>query len=359
MALTKKILGSIAWVIALSQLVAAPAVPSPLKDDEEVLLFRTVVPLDPAAGPWKMRVRGWVFEPERNSLVRKVLLKGLAKALGLPSGSDQDLIFQKRAAMFLVDSESRKDIQVTIGTGVFDLPQTGSDGLLDGTPDVPAFSLPGDPPRWVRFAVATPSGDDRRFEGEIQLIRPGGPGVISDIDDTIKVTVVRDKKQMLQNTFLKPFVAVPGMSEMYTRWAGEGAVFHYVSGSPWHLYPSLAEFLDQAGFPAGGFHLRNIWKSNSWALEITSPPESHKIPIIKGILEAQPGRMFIMVGDSGEKDPEVYGEIARLYPTRIRHIYIRKAPLSDESAERYEAAFKDLPRSLWSVFAEPDIPAEL
>lgn len=345
--------------LVLNLLAAVPVAASPLKDDEEVLLFRTVVPLDPEGGPWKMRVRGWVFEPERDSWARQLALKALAKALGLPSGSDRREIFQKRAAMFLVDSESRKDIQVKIGTAVYDLPRTGSDGLLDGTPDVPAFALPGEPPRWVRFAVETPEGDTRRFEGEVQLIRPGGPGVISDIDDTIKVTVVRDKKQMLENTFLKPFTAVEGMAAMYTRWAGQGAVFHYVSGSPWHLYPCLAEFLDQASFPAGGFHLRNIWRSKSWKLEITSPPESHKIPVIKSILEAEPQRMFIMVGDSGEKDPEVYGEIARGYPDRIRHIYIRKAPLADESAARYEAAFKDLPRSLWSVFAEPDIPADL
>jgi phosphatidate phosphatase APP1 len=176
--------------------------------------------------------------------------------------------------------------------------------------------------------------------------------VISDIDDTIKVSVVRDRVEMLRNTFLRPFRAVNGMSALYARWAANGAVFHYVSSSPWQLYAPLERFMDEAGFPAGGIHLRWLLKRGE-KYDLTASSMTHKLTTIAALLALHPRRSFVLVGDSGEKDPEIYGEIARKNPGRITRILIRKAPLADESAARYEAAFAGLPATLWQVFAEP------
>ncbi len=58
-----------------------------------------------------------------------------------------------------------------------------------------------------------------------------------------------------------------------------------------------------------------------------------------------------MVGDSGEADPEVYGDIARRHPGRIKAVLIRN--VTGESAEdaRYQdGAFKGLPPDLWHLF---------
>ena len=94
-------------------------------------------------------------------------------------------------------------------------------------------------------------GDTRRFTGRVQLVEPQGRSVISDIDDTIKITGVGDPQAMLANTFLRPLRPVPGMATLYRQWADRGAVFHYVSASPWQLYAPLADFLAAEQFPAG------------------------------------------------------------------------------------------------------------
>lgn len=341
--------------IALIPFVAA-AHAAPIKTDEEVLFFRTVANIKAGEESWSLPVRGWVFEREHNSISHRLLLMALAKALGLPSGSDGQQIFQARAEMFLVDSERNKVVKVSLGDGA-EMPQTGSDGLFAGTAAMKPEPVVS-PPRWVRYAAQLPPPDPRRFEGEVQVAPAGGLAVISDIDDTIKITEVLDKKEMLRNTFLRPFRAVPGMAKAYERWAQQGAVFHYVSGSPWALYPSLVKWMDESGFPMGGYHLRRLRDTLPKQEELAGAAADHKIPAITKVLAAHPERAFIMVGDSGEADPEIYGEIARRHPGRIVKIHIRRAPHADESDARYEKAFKDLPRTLWSVFSEPQVPAE-
>ena len=340
-------------------LVAAGAHAAQIKTDEEVLFFRTVANVEAGAPTWTLPVRGWVFEREQSSITKRLLLKGLAKALGLPAGSDGQQLFQTRAEMFLVDSERNKNVKVSLGGTDTEMPDTTKDGLFTGAVGLAPFGGGVDGSgRWVRFAAQLPPPDPRRFEGELQLVPAEGLGVISDIDDTIKVTVVLDKKEMLKNTFLRPFQAVPGMAKAYERWWQKGAVFHYVSGSPWPLYPSLVKWMDESGYPMGGYHLRTLWSALPKQEELAGSSADHKLPAISKILALHPKRSFVLVGDSGEADPEIYGEIARRHPGRIRKIHIRKAPMADESAARYEKAFHGLPRTLWSVFSEPNVPAE-
>jgi phosphatidate phosphatase APP1 len=345
-------------VMACVAALTAPAVAgSSIKSDEEVMFFRTSVPADPT-GNWQLPVNGWVFEPERDSWSRKLLLKALARTLGLPAGSEELGLFQSRAEMFLVDSERGKQVQVKLGPGVTPMPKSASTGLFEGMVTAPSTVSAGGPPAWIRYSAELPPGDARRFEGQVQVVKPEGLGVISDIDDTIKVTVVLDRKEMLRNTFLRPFQAVPGMASAYERWAAQGAVFHYVSGSPWQLYPHLVKFMDDAGFPAGAYHLRSIGLFKRPAEDATvKDMPTYKLPAIERVLVMHPRRSFVLVGDSGEYDPEIYGEIARRYPTRIRRIFIRRAPHADESEARYAKAFDKLPRELWSTFAEPSFPA--
>lgn len=341
--------------LALGAALFAPASASVLKTDEEILFFRTVATGATGQAKWDIPLRGWVFEPERNSLKRKLLLKAMAKVLGLPADSEELALFQSRADLFLVDSERNKDIKVRFGVGVHDLPRSDSGGMFGGSLKLTPWTLSAFP-TWTRYTAELPAGDPRRFEGEVHVVAPGELGVVSDIDDTIKVTVVRDRKEMLRNTFLRPFKAVTGMSAAYEKWARAGATFHYVSGSPWALYPHLVRFMDESGFPSGSVHLKSLWKRGQVESEIEGSSVAHKLSNIEELFRSHPTRRFVMVGDSGEKDPEIYGELARRHPTRVRRILIRRAPLSDESDARYQAAFRGVPRELWSTFAEPAIP---
>src|SRR5690606_7294133 len=103
-----------------------------------------------------------------------------------------------------------------------------------------------------------PEEDERLFAGEIELIPPVGVSVIADIDDTIKITNVADRRELLANTFTREFQSVPEMANVYQKWANAGASVHYVSSSPWHLYSLLLDWLDKDQFPVGSLHLRNV-----------------------------------------------------------------------------------------------------
>lgn len=69
----------------------------------------------------------------------------------------------------------------------------------------------------------------------------------------------------------------------------------------------------------------------------------------------------MLVGDSGERDPEIYGNLARLYPKRVRRIFIRAVKGEKPDDQRFHTAFRDIPREKWLVFTDPlkDLPKDL
>jgi phosphatidate phosphatase APP1 len=178
--------------------------------------------------------------------------------------------------------------------------------------------------------------------------------VISEIDDTIKVTQVQDRKLLLRRTFLEPFKPVPGMAEIYRAWAEKsGAQFCYVSASPWQLFLPLSEFMKSNGFPGGVFYLKKFrWKDESFLSPFESP-EHYKPAAIEPLLKQFPRRQFVLVGDAEEQDPEIYAGLARRYPQQIARILIRDATGEPANSERYQTAFRGLPPGLWQVFRAP------
>jgi phosphatidate phosphatase APP1 len=72
-------------------------------------------------------------------------------------------------------------------------------------------------------------------------------------------------------------------------------------------------------------------------------------------------RSLVLVGDSGEHDPEIYGNVARLYPKRVRRIFIRAVKGEKTDDQRFIKAFKGVPREKWLVFTDPvrDLPKDL
>ncbi len=261
--------------------------------------------------------------------------------------------------MFLVDNERGKKLEVRLGGQRFGLARSEANGHFTGRLGLRRdwlAGLAGD--AWLPVEAVMPEDDRRRFTGRVQLLRPEGFSVISDIDDTIKISVVTDKRELLANTFLREFRDVPGMARAYGRWAEVGAAFHYVSSSPWQLYPALSEFMARKGFPPGAFHLKSFRLKDRTFFELFAAPEDTKIPTIESILSAFPGRRFVLVGDSGEKDPEIYGTIARRYRDQVAHVFIRDVSPENEQWERFAAAFSGLPESSWTVFRDAEVLAQ-
>ncbi len=326
---------------------AADAV-SNLKSDEDVRIFPTVARRDGAA--WVVPLHAWVYEPEDGAVFRGATLDALCAALELPPEAESNEIFKDRARAFLYDNESAKHLVVRLGDAAYTLPGTSANGHSAETLRVPAAGLAAG---WAKATVVPRAGDPRTFSGDLLLLADTGVSVISDVDDTIKISEVRDKKKLLANTFMKPFVAVPGMAAAYARWAGQGAAFHYVSASPWQLHDPLRTFVGDAGYPQGSMHMKLFrWKDATFFSLFQSPIE-YKQPILSGLIAEFPQRKFVLVGDSGEKDPEVYAAVYRVHPTQVAGIYIRDVTGEARDAPRYATAFAGIPADRWTIFTDP------
>ena len=155
-------------------------------------------------------------------------------------------------------------------------------------------------------------------------------GLISDLDDTVIVTEVNDKRRMLANTFLKnptQRLAVPGVAGLYARVAATNpqaaaAPFFYLSASPRQLHEAIAGFLEHNGFPHGALITKRVSKdrqSDPWLDQF-----AYKVGKIEEILERLPQVRFILVGDDGEKDPEIYDAIRQRHPDRVEAIWIHR-----------------------------------
>ncbi|MDM8518199.1 DUF2183 domain-containing protein [Desulfobacterales bacterium HSG16] len=347
---TSKIVFLIVLILLLPFMVLA----SNVKKDENLILFPTDAWFDKARNSWMVPVHGWIFEPEENSYWRKAVLEAFAAKLNMEPETFQKQIFNKRVRMFLVDNERWKSLPLLAGKKTFKLKRSGADGHFEDIVTISEEDIgPGRKKNWLCFQIAAKQGDPRIFKGYARLLSDKGISVISDIDDTIKESHVTDKKQLLINTFLKEFAPVPGMAEVYKRWERAGYAFHYLSASPWQLYPFLSKFVQKTGFPDGTWYMKLFRAKDLTLFDMFVSSEQFKPPFIISLFERYPERQFILVGDSGESDPEIYADIARKYPDRVIHIFIRKVFNPKDKPARFKKTFKDVPESKWTIFDDP------
>ena len=361
--------------------------------DEEVILFPTLASQINNTH-WDVPIHGWIYEPERDDRKRRAFLSLLRKALNLKKGDTETECFTRRAQWFLVDNERWKSPKIEILGQVYRVPVSAKNGHFLGNVLVSLNNNNNnnnnnhDNPEYdddikhsdghfstqatQLLPLATRAADGRVFVSHAHLVPNQGISVISDIDDTVKISNVTHKKALLRNTFLKEFQPVPGMSNLYQAWQQQfNASFHFVSSSPYQLFTDLEDFRRKYSFPEATFHLKTIRpKDKSLLLKLFSDPLKSKNATISAILERFPDRKFILVGDSGEKDPEVYGHLARTYATQIVSIFIRKIPAKQVAkqagkqatevdqeavfAERMEQAFAGIPSSQWRVFEDAE-----
>ena len=344
-----------AWAVsaALQGRALAVTQTSDLHQDEEILFFPSLAHRVRGGGGWECEIRGCVYEPEKRSLIVGLLRETLE--LKHVEMTDQEAAtFAERARLFMVDNQRGRTIVVRVGEREHALGKSRPDGQFSGVIRLPDAELGTTDTRTAQIQAVLPAGDLRRFLGHINLADESGITVISDIDDTIKATQVRDRKLLLRRTFLEPFKPVPGMAEVYRAWADKsGAQFCYVSASPWQLFLPLSEFVKSNGFPSGAFYLKKFrWKDQSF-LGLFESPDQYKPAVIEPLLKQFPRRQFILVGDAGERDPEIYASLARRYPQQILRILIRDATGEPADSERYQTAFRGLPPGLWQVFRAP------
>jgi phosphatidate phosphatase APP1 len=168
--------------------------------------------------------------------------------------------------------------------------------------------------------------------------------VISDIDDTIMETGVTNKLKMLWNLFMQSArsrVAFPGVAALLQalhRGASgrEANPMLYVSRGPWSIYQILDEFFHLHRIPIGP-----ILFLREWGLTLQSPlprrAQDHKLELIRNMLALYRDLPFVLIGDSGQRDPEIYTQIVREHPGRVLSIYIRNVSRDPERHRAIEA----------------------
>jgi phosphatidate phosphatase APP1 len=191
---------------------------------------------------------------------------------------------------------------------------------------------------WIsaEFELVEQIVDDQpviRSTGKIRIIPDSTERIIiSDVDDTVLVShSTQTFRKLWLMLFLnarkrKPLVGVDSFYRALELGKNKSSLnpFFYVSSSEWNLFDLLEDFFDHNDIPRGVFLLRKLtysiwkfWKSGQG-------DHQHKYHKIKFLITLYPYMNFILIGDSGQKDPEIYKRLAREFPSRIEAIYIRK-----------------------------------
>ena len=164
-------------------------------------------------------------------------------------------------------------------------------------------------------------------------------GIISDLDDTVIQTSATDLMRMARTVLLRnassrlPF---KGVAEFYRalqlgRNGKRNNPFFYVSSSPWNLYDLLEDFLDLNNIPPGPLLLRDMAMKRKSSAD-ASAHHGHKLKEIDNLLLTYPQLPFVLIGDSGQEDANIYREVVRRYPGRILAVYIRDVNLPERAA---------------------------
>jgi phosphatidate phosphatase APP1 len=224
--------------------------------------------------------------------------------------------------------------------------ETGEDGFFEVEiqPQEPL-----DPDRiWheIEINLLAPEPDEPvRATGEVEVPPPDAEfAVVSDMDDTVIRTGASNRLQMARTVLLNnahtriPFEGVGAFYRALRKGPddrGHNPIF-YLSSSPWNLYGLFQNFFEVHNIPAGPIFLKDygfteekfMWTSHS----------QHKLDRLRELLTTYPGLKFVFVGDSGQKDPEIYHEIATEQPERVRAVFIRDVTEPARDAEVHTLA---------------------
>lgn len=186
-------------------------------------------------------------------------------------------------------------------------------------------------PGWHRVTMtATWRGRSAEATLPVLVVDPAATlAVVSDLDDTVIESGITRGLEVLRLTLLTEVTErtpLPGAAELYRalsvpRAGGSVPVF-YLSTSPWNLYEVLTRFLVLRGFPAGPLLLTDWGPSRTNLFRV--PTEEHKLTLIRALLTDNPALQVVLIGDTGQLDPEIYATIAQEAPDRVRAVYVRR-----------------------------------
>ena len=244
--------------------------------------------------------------------------------LAPPTTSSAELRLGRGWRRFLTASVAGVEVTVHLD-GQRHLLTSDRDGYLDAV-------LPANlPPGWAQARLQVAGSSDA--VGRLRVVGPNQSlGIVSDIDDTVIVTALPRPLLAAWNTFVRHEGSrrpVPGMGTLFAeihRTHGDVPVF-YLSTGAWNVAPTLEQFLDRHGFPPGPLLLTD-WgpTAESWFRS----GREHKRSQLRRLLAELPVQQWLLLGDDGQHDPEIYTEVATAAPERIRAVAIRQLSRSEQ-----------------------------
>ncbi len=179
------------------------------------------------------------------------------------------------------------------------------------------------PPGW-HDAIVTVHGRDP-VSSRVRVVDARTThGVVSDIDDTILVTwLPRPVLAAWNSFFLREHARRPvaGMSELLRRLAGEHGLMIYLSTGAWNFAGHLERFMAEHGFPPGPLLLTDWGPTDAgW---FRSGAE-HKRAALERLRRDHPNTTWVLVGDDGQRDPQVYAAFAAAHPEAVVAVAIRQ-----------------------------------
>ncbi len=291
----------------------------------------------------RLRRRGWLVRaeaytgygnPRQVRLLARTLLArpgrvrpGPSSGAGLPEPSaardEPRFSYEPMRAVpgvrnFLAAAAMHQQVTISLGGKTF---QATSDrgGYLDLMVDVALE------PGWHEAVLTTVDGDTVRLP--VQIIGDDVTfGVVSDIDDTVMVTYLPRPLLAGWNAFVLSENArrvVPGMPVLYAeiQHRHPGTPTFYLSTGAWNVAPVLRRFLAAHGFPPGPLLLTDWGPTNSGFFR---SGREHKQSELRALLALFPQIRWMLIGDDGQHDPQIYGELAAEHPDRVRAIVLRE-----------------------------------
>jgi phosphatidate phosphatase APP1 len=190
--------------------------------------------------------------------------------------------------------------------------------------------VPGLAPGWHELTIAASwRGHTAQVPAPVLVVDPASPyALVSDVDDTVVETGVTRGLELLRLTLLTEVtdrVPLPGAAELYQAFVrASGAPVLYLSTSPWNLHDLLTRFIELRGFPRGPLLLTDWGPGRAGFLRIAA--EEHKRTLIRQVLADHPGLAVVLIGDTGQIDPEIYAAVATETPHRVHAVYVRRTP---------------------------------
>lgn len=300
-----------------------------------MLLAMILCPVAVAAAPVTVLLDSWVAAESGQATIRGRVIEAMPLR---PEQADDGKRTNMRRALQLLRQKELRNVPVSVRLMA---PLAESPALSTVTDEEGRFTalLPAGSllPGWHTLeTVPAASGPARVFmpDARNQYV------LLSDVDDTVLFSEVNYKNRLLQHSLMENSLqrmSFAGTADFYQRLNQINALpalstWFYLSASPRQLGDPIRRFLQRQQFPDGLLLLKTFaWDGGDPWLD----QQRYKSQVLEQLLQDFPSQQFVLLGDDGEHDPEIYHSLEQRYPGRVAAVLIRHVN-PDPARVRYE-----------------------